>query len=466
MSKKLSLYSVIKKDNRNTLTQLIEQDPNTVNAHLKAGHDYCVLAGTIAYDARKCFDLLIHQKNLNYNNTTGYGDFDKYALTLAVQTALNSDNDYYFSKLLEYPKLDISLCIRFFSMRKCKGPKADALFQRLINHPNTKNCSVDNYDFEYMIGTNKINYVKLILDNLRLEDESSGTKKTYGKINVLVLAILARKFDITKMLIEEYKVDVNEMDTRKIYPIVAACKTTNQKIIKYLISKGVNLNVTYGEYRDGNNKEQMSLLILLINLRNTKKAQIVKCAKLIINAGADVNYKSDYDMTAIKYAITFKFPTLIEILIAKGADISDENLFLMLNKHIRYSQDYRLTEDELIDTCNILMKNGKNILCHNENTNLLMSAMEKVSSREKCYGKLISLILTQLKASSVEVQKKYLFDTLFSRYKYKNYKNQIYYGSISKDSYITIQMNAMDIIKNNWPQYFNSVWKCLDKSLQ
>jgi hypothetical protein len=74
------------------------------------------------------------------------------------------------------------------------------------------------------------------------------------------------------------------------------------------------------------------------------------------------------------------------------------------------------------------MKNGKNILCHDKNGNLLLSAMEKIYLREKHYGDLISFILKQLKAAPVEVQKKYLFDTLFTRFKYKNYKNEIYYS--------------------------------------
>ena len=148
MPKKISIYSIIKKDDRLTLNELIQEDPTIINNTLKAGHNYFPLPGSIAYDSRKCFDLLIKQNGIKYKSNYSAED----GLTLSIQKAIFDDNYYYFDKMYEIPNLNILYCLSEMAKRKYKDYKSYNLFKKLMEHPNAGNSVIGYYSFSDMIG--------------------------------------------------------------------------------------------------------------------------------------------------------------------------------------------------------------------------------------------------------------------------------------------------------------------------
>jgi len=458
MPKKISIYSIIKKDDRLTLNELIQEDPTIINNTLKAGHDYFPLPGSIAYDSRKCFDLLIKQNGIKYKNNYSAED----GLTLSIQKAIFDDNYYYFDKMYEIPNLNILCCLSEMAKRKYKDYKSYNLFKKLMEHPNAGNSVIGYYSFSDMIGTNKLEYIKLLLNNCKLKDDCS-------KLTVLMQAIDARKFDITKMLIEDFNVDVNEFDKYyESYPLINACITHNQKMIKYLLSKGANPNLPAKNYRDGSLKELMSPLLLVVWLkfrhkyRNIKESQIIKLAKLLISAGADVNYKSDFDITPVKYTIICILPTVLEFFIKNGADLVDNNLFLVLFEHASYEIDNNMTFEGLKGIYDILIKHNCNILCHNDSTNVLLSAMTKGTK----YVYLVKMVIEYLDKCSMDDRRKYLLEIKFKRHNMKYINNSLHFIEYNpkpgwKNTKI-VSVNTIEIIKQNWPEKLNDIMKLLN----
>ena len=117
---------------------------------------------------------------------------------------------------------------------------------------------------------------------------------------MLNIACRNDNFDFVQMIFE-LGADINAVSEDRGYTAVMdAVWRGNEKITKYLISKGANLNTI--------NKEGQNNLILAVG------ANRESLVKLLVENGADPDVKDMMGMSAYNYAVLFKKQKLVEIL--------------------------------------------------------------------------------------------------------------------------------------------------------
>ena len=117
---------------------------------------------------------------------------------------------------------------------------------------------------------------------------------------MLNLACRTDNFEFVKMLLD-LGADVNSLSEDRGYTAVMdAVWRGNEKITRYLIEKGAELNKI--------NKEGQTNLILAVG---ANRENIVK---LLVENGADPDTKDEMGMSAYNYATLFKKQHLVDIL--------------------------------------------------------------------------------------------------------------------------------------------------------
>lgn len=103
--------------------------------------------------------------------------------------------------------------------------------------------------------------------------------------------------------------------------------TEKLKIVKFLISKGIDINFT--DKKDGRN----ALHIFYFNTLKPSIEYMKEVTTLLVDAGINVNAKDKYDAIPLKYSITItKLPTddmreVYKYLLMSGSDYSHKDSF-------------------------------------------------------------------------------------------------------------------------------------------
>jgi ankyrin repeat protein len=100
--------------------------------------------------------------------------------------------------------------------------------------------------------------------------------------------------------------------------IIEACKMENDNAdyVKLLLQHGANINdIEVGKRREGNSTRDSPLIAAC----RKGKTELVK---LLVESGADLNYKNEYNQSALSYASKMSHYNIIIYLLKKGVDYS------------------------------------------------------------------------------------------------------------------------------------------------
>lgn len=97
----------------------------------------------------------------------------------------------------------------------------------------------------------------------------------------------------------------NTVNKEGYSPLVLACYKANNKVAKYLIENGSDINAS--------SSMGTPLMAAIVKANND-------IAKLLVNKKADVNLTDAKGTTALMYAIQFKNQELVRLLLDHGAD--------------------------------------------------------------------------------------------------------------------------------------------------
>ncbi len=141
-----------------------------------------------------------------------------------------------------------------------------------------------------------------------LKNAGFNINKNCGGINedILFFVINLQKTDMLDFYLNEIKIDPNIRGWTKRTALIAAVDTDNDKIIKMLLKAGADLEYT-GYFND-------TPLMYAVQYGKYISAQT------LIDAGANLNYKNRYDETALIKAVNKKNFAMIKLLIENGAD--------------------------------------------------------------------------------------------------------------------------------------------------
>jgi len=128
-----------------------------------------------------------------------------------------------------------------------------------------------------------------------------------SRIEALIMACGDGDLDFVKMLVES-GIDVNGVGARGFTPLMSAANNEEPEVIKYLLSKGADVNQSYQGWT------------ALIEAADEGS---LECMKVLLNAGADVNYcEWGGGRTAITMAASEGFLQCFKLLQENGADIN------------------------------------------------------------------------------------------------------------------------------------------------
>ena len=134
------------------------------------------------------------------------------------------------------------------------------------------------------------------------------------------------EIDIIKKLEE---VDI-EIDLNGGTPLVHAVNYQKQEVVKYLIERGANVNVTQGDY---------SPLISACERNN------LDIAKLLIGAGSDIFFKDSFGNSALWKATFNENIELVKLLLENGASPLEKDN----NGETYYASAKRMGLESVID---------------------------------------------------------------------------------------------------------------------
>ena len=199
--------------------------------------------------------------------------------------------------------------------------------------------------FKYVESNDIKNLKKLIIKRVNLNYKKKG-------ISPLTVAAIKGHFKIVKLLVEN-GANLNPTKDSRV-PLEGACMSHNTEIVKYLINKGANINykdkhgrsilmkaATEGDPtiikillqngarvndKDKNNTSALFYVAMGIGYFDPKDQlninNYLKTAKILIDAGADVNNFTNYGEITLALACNYHQIELVKILLDAGADVN------------------------------------------------------------------------------------------------------------------------------------------------
>lgn len=251
---------------------------------------------------------------------------------------------------------------------------------------------IQNEDFPIYIGSfikaAKRGYSEIIETSL----QKNLIEKSYIDKYLYTLSKIAIEREDLKLLetIVKFLGDVNQSiknDYKKKYLIHKAIKKNKIEVLKWLLSKNVDLNIVYSFAKDKFNIRTFSCLNLAC------KFGYIEIVKLLLDQGVEINFEKDYDNETplIIAAEEGKFE-IVKLLLDRGAEVNipyqkyvnDEN-FKSHGHILTYVEQGRKAWDDRtpsgwtalmaasfnghLEIAEILLKNGADVDAHNDVNN-------------------------------------------------------------------------------------------------
>ena len=164
--------------------------------------------------------------------------------------------------------------------------------------------------------------------------------------------------------------------------------SANFEVIKWLIKAGANVNAReQNHYGDGTLGDE-TLLHHILSDRSFDQKDCFKIIPLLLNAGADINAKNRYRMTALTYAVSRIDYDLVKMLIEAGADVNakgriGQNLLMQLYFDILDAEVFNIDSSEDLEVFNLLLEAGIDVNAKDIYGNTVLSYWERNKNANK-----------------------------------------------------------------------------------
>ncbi len=193
-------------------------------------------------------------------------------------------------------------------IQACKDGELAKVTQAVTDGADLNKKNPDNQTPLYIAVANKH---KPIVEYLLSKGANISEKNGEYGSSALHKACASGALDIAKVLVNA-GADVNLKSDEGYTPLSNAVSNNKQITVKYLISNGANIG-------EKNGKLGVSVLHKACMNGN------LEIAKILVDAGADVNFKSDEGFTPLYVAVQKNHISIVEYLLTKGVSIDEKN---------------------------------------------------------------------------------------------------------------------------------------------
>ena len=172
--------------------------------------------------------------------------------------------------------------------------------------------------------TDIINYLLENNADVNLKEELTGFTPLMASLHDIT---------ITELLIEK-GADIEAKDDDGINALVYASTYNNEEMVKFLLEKGADAN-TVCEI------ENEHIDISPTPLMNAAYRGNTNIINMLLENGADINYTTDYGMTALMYAASFNQFEAAKVLLENNADTSITDEYGRTALDLAKSEDYK-----------------------------------------------------------------------------------------------------------------------------
>ena len=211
-------------------------------------------------------------------------------------------------------------------------------------------CHIERYYLEYNVK--EINKLPIAIIEKCITPYNT-------KNNELALSCQDNHINLTKVLINN-NIDIERRYKYNLTLIIIASSKGNKEIVEILIKAGANVNALSNKFSYNDNNDifgnfttyNYGYTALMVASKNGHK----EIVELLVNAGADVNFKNNLHETALMFACQKKDNIeIVKILVNAGANVNDfDDIGItynstVLNKAIEYNN---------LDIAKYLVKKG------------------------------------------------------------------------------------------------------------
>ena len=172
--------------------------------------------------------------------------------------------------------------------------------------------------------TDIINYLLENNADVNLKEELTGFTPLMASLNNIAIA---------ELLIEK-GADIEARNVDGINALVYASTYNNEEMVKFLLEKGADAN-TVCEI------ENEHIDISPTPLMNAAYRGNTNIINMLLENGADINYTTDYGMTALMYAASFNQFEAAKVLLENNADTSVTDEYGRTALDLAKSEDYK-----------------------------------------------------------------------------------------------------------------------------
>ncbi|KAG4107364.1 ankyrin [Neocallimastix lanati (nom. inval.)] len=334
---KYPLFVAIRQKNETFVKLLIDYaNTNNFNMNINEEEGYTPLTLSYELNCKNIFEYLVKQDKIDKNQN------DLCENQCILYYAIKNEDESTVEKLITY-NVNVNLV-----NNEDNEPKLRKL-KELINLIIQKGSNVDSLDKQgnsllfYANENENEEVIKLLIEN-----NVNLNKNTQNVTIPLNIAIKKNNIKIVQLLVNSganINISESSSDHKVDPPIIVAYNLSNEnsnnfEIYNYLLEKGANCNV-----KDKNGSSLLLLAILnsssisikstqlqsgnsLIKIIKCKDISTIKKEKLInalIKKGININSVDKNGNTSVIYAIKKRNPSILKILIEKGADLSNKN---------------------------------------------------------------------------------------------------------------------------------------------
>lgn len=236
----------------------------------------------------------------------------------------------------------------FSAITGCDEPR---ILQILLNYPDSV-FLINSEEYTPLLYAINIRSPPSIISLLLNEGKSDPNYRVKDGLTAIKLATIRNNTELIETLVNKHGVDVDTPDANDISPLQYAVRFSSPDTVETLIRLEADINRI-----DERGYNLLHRTILQEYAYPSKGNSRLKIIDILLNAGIDINEADDINYnTPLILAIIYRTPSIISILLSRGAAINNINMKGYTALHYAIEKQDYVTAELLIEKRGICVR--------------------------------------------------------------------------------------------------------------